>query len=47
MASYALVKVLDRRRSQRYPDMPWEPKAAFTNLGAPLRRVENTVRQMS
>ncbi|HEY7837673.1 MAG TPA: hypothetical protein VIC54_03675 [Terriglobales bacterium] len=33
MASFGLVKVLDdRRRGQRYPDMPWEPKAAFTAL---------------
>jgi hypothetical protein len=25
--------VLDKgRRGQRYPDMPWEPKAAFTAL---------------
>ncbi len=33
MASFGLVKVLDDGcRGQRYPDMPWEPKAAFTAL---------------
>jgi hypothetical protein len=31
MASAGIVKVLDEgRRGQRYPDMPWEPKAAFS-----------------
>jgi hypothetical protein len=33
MASFGVVKVLgDGARGQRYPDMPWEPKAAFTTL---------------
>jgi len=35
MASFGVVKVLDGRsgaRGQRYPDMPWEPKTAFTTL---------------
>jgi hypothetical protein len=33
MASAGLVKVFnDGRRGQRYPDMPWEPKAAFRAL---------------
>jgi hypothetical protein len=32
MASYGVVKVLDGRPGQTYPDMPWEPKAAFTAL---------------
>jgi hypothetical protein len=33
MASAGLVRVLDEgRRGQFYPDMPWEPKAAFTAL---------------
>ena len=32
MASYGVVKVLEERRGQRYPDMPWEPKAAFATL---------------
>ena len=32
MASYGVVKVLEDRRGRTYPDMPWEPKAAFTAL---------------
>jgi hypothetical protein len=35
MASFGVVKVLDGQsgaRGKRYPDMPWEPKAAFTTL---------------
>jgi hypothetical protein len=35
MASFGVVKVLDGRsgaRGRRYPDMPWEPKAAFDTL---------------
>jgi hypothetical protein len=33
MASFGVVKVLgDGARGQRYPDMPWEPKAGFTTL---------------
>jgi len=32
MASAGLVKVLEGRRGQRYPDMPWEPKVGFTAL---------------
>jgi hypothetical protein len=32
MASYGVVKVLEGRRGQTYPDMPWEPKAAFRAL---------------
>ena len=38
MASAGVVKVLDRQigasnpRGRRYPDMPWEPKAAFDAL---------------
>ena len=32
MASFGVVKVLEGRCGQRYPDMPWEPKAAFTTL---------------
>lgn len=32
MASFGVVKVLEGRRGQRYPDMPWEPKAAFNTL---------------
>jgi hypothetical protein len=26
------VKILDNRHGDTYPDMPWEPKAAFTAL---------------
>lgn len=32
LASYGIVKVLDGRRGTTYPDMTWEPKAAFTAL---------------
>ena len=32
MASWGVVKVLENRRGSTYPDMPWEPKAAFTAL---------------
>jgi hypothetical protein len=33
MASFGVVKVLDGgARGRRYPDMPWEPKTAFTTL---------------
>ena len=32
MASWGVVKVLDHRFGDTYPDMPWEPKAAFTTL---------------
>ncbi|MEU7889215.1 hypothetical protein AB0B54_27245 [Microbispora bryophytorum] len=32
LASYGIVKVLENRRGDTYPDMPWEPKAAFTAL---------------
>jgi hypothetical protein len=32
LASYGIVKVLEDGRGQTYPDMPWEPKAAFRML---------------
>jgi hypothetical protein len=32
MASFGVVKVLEGRCGQRYPDMSWEPKVAFTTL---------------
>jgi hypothetical protein len=32
MASYGVVKVLEARPGRAYPDMAWEPKAAFTAL---------------
>jgi hypothetical protein len=30
LASYGIVKVFDDRRGTTYPDMTWEPKAAFS-----------------
>jgi hypothetical protein len=32
MASWGIVKELEDRNGDTYPDMPWEPKAAFTML---------------
>ncbi|WP_026411380.1 hypothetical protein [Actinomadura oligospora] len=32
LASYGVVKVYEDRLGDTYPDMPWEPKAAFTTL---------------
>ncbi len=32
VGSYAIVKTLDSGRGTTYPDMPWEPKAAFAAL---------------
>jgi hypothetical protein len=32
LASYGIVKVYEDRLGVTYPDMPWEPKAAFTAL---------------
>lgn len=32
LASPGIVKVLEDRQGDTYPDMPWEPKAAFTAL---------------
>ncbi|ASQ99726.1 hypothetical protein [Streptomyces sp. 11-1-2] len=37
LASPGIVKVLDNRRGNTYPDMPWEPKAAFTALAEHYR----------
>jgi hypothetical protein len=34
VGSYGIVKVLDDQLGQTYPDMPWEPKAAFAVLAA-------------
>jgi hypothetical protein len=40
VASAGVVKVLDAaRRGQRYPDMPWEPKAAFNALTGYYRAI--------
>jgi len=33
IASFALVKSLMDRKGIRYPDMPWEPKLSFDDLG--------------
>jgi hypothetical protein len=32
LASLGIVKILEDRTGDTYPDMPWEPKAAFTAL---------------
>jgi hypothetical protein len=32
MGSWGVVKILENRLGDTYPDMPWEPKAAFTTL---------------
>jgi hypothetical protein len=32
--SYGIVKALEHGRGETYPDMPWEPKAAFAALAA-------------
>ncbi|MFF4082023.1 hypothetical protein ACFYZN_21825 [Streptomyces sp. NPDC001777] len=32
LAGYGIVKVFEDRAGTTYPDMPWEPKAAFTAL---------------
>jgi hypothetical protein len=37
MASYGIVKALEGRHGETCPDMPWEPKAAFTALAAYYR----------
>jgi hypothetical protein len=29
LASYGIVKVIEDRNGETYPDLPWEPKAAF------------------
>ncbi len=37
MGSYSIVKVYEDRRGETYPDMAWEPKAAFTVLASYYR----------
>lgn len=32
LASYGIVKVLENRHGDTYPDMPWEPKIAFSTV---------------
>jgi len=38
LASYGIVKVFEDRHGDTYPDMPWEPKAAFTTVAEHYRR---------
>jgi hypothetical protein len=38
LGSYGLVKVLEGRRGETYPDMEWEPKAAFAAVAEHYRR---------
>jgi hypothetical protein len=38
LASYGIVKVFEDRHGDTYPDLPWEPKAAFTALAEYNRR---------
>lgn len=39
MASWGVVKVLDGGLGDTYPDLPWEPKAAFTALADRYREL--------
>ena len=38
LASPGIVKVLEDRHGDTYPDLPWEPKAAFTTLAEYYQR---------
>jgi hypothetical protein len=38
MASFGVVKVLEHQRGHAYPDMPWEPKVAFSVLAEYYRQ---------
>ncbi|MGW0043647.1 hypothetical protein [Rhodococcus sp. NPDC003348] len=38
LASFGIVKVLDGRRGRTYPDMAWEPKAAFAAVAEHYRQ---------
>jgi hypothetical protein len=40
LASKGVVKVLEGHPGQRYPDMPWEPKVAFTALAEYYRALD-------
>jgi hypothetical protein len=42
MASAGVVKVLEGRRGRTYPDMAWEPKAAFAALASRYRDEPST-----
>jgi hypothetical protein len=35
--SYGIVKVLEDHHGETYPDLPWEPKAAFRTLAGYYR----------
>ena len=39
MASWGVVKELEGRTGDTYPDLPWEPKAAFRMLAEYYERV--------
>lgn len=41
MASWGVVGILDGGRATAYPDMPWEPKAAFHELARYYRALED------
>jgi len=43
LASYGIVKVLEDRFGDTYPDMPWEPKAAFSSLAEVYRRARRVL----
>ena len=40
LASYGIVKVLDHQHGETYPELPWEPKAAFRMMLADRRAGE-------
>ncbi|MFF6883143.1 hypothetical protein ACFY9F_08130 [Streptomyces sp. NPDC012421] len=42
LASYGVVKVYEDRNGTRYPDLPWEPKAAFDAVAEHHRRAAKT-----
>ena len=37
LASLGIVKILEGRRGETYPDMAWEPKAAFNAVAEHYR----------
>ena len=38
LASYGIVRILEDRNGDTYPDLPWEPKAAFAALSEHYRK---------
>ena len=38
LASYGIVRILEDRNGDTYPDLPWEPKAAFAALSGHYRK---------